>query len=143
MRCARERRWPSTRRESEAFVLEELVDVTWCYAVAICDFDDRQIVVTQISVDVGHDQSQPSRGDAASLGNRLAIARGADGCGDKIMHVADHEPLQLRHAERQRVGNRAGISDEQVQRLGAMWDETYRKVIDAANQRSVTRIVHL
>src|SRR5260370_37381933 len=92
MRCAREALAEHERREGEAFVLEELVNVTWCHAVASCDVGDRQIAVAEIRADVGHDRSQPCSGDAASLRNRPAVARGADGCGDEIMDVGDGEP---------------------------------------------------
>jgi len=62
--------------------------------------------------DGGHDCLQPRGGDAASLSNRPAVARGADRSGNEIMHVADHEPLQLRGGERQSLGERARIGDE-------------------------------
>ena len=133
--CAREALAEHERREGEAFVLKELVNVTWSHAVASCHFGDRQIAIAEIRADVGHDSSQPRGGDAASLRNRSAAARGADGCGNEIMHVADGEPLQLRSSEWQSVGNRARIGDEQVQRLRAVRNETERRVVEPAKER--------
>jgi len=116
--CAREALAEHERREGEAFVLEEFMNISWCHAVASCDFGDRQIAVAEMRADVGHDGSQPRGGDATSLRNRLAVARGADGCGNEIMHVADREPLQFRSGEWQSLGNHARIGNEQAQRLG-------------------------
>jgi hypothetical protein len=112
--CTREALAEHERRKGQPLVLEEFVNIPWCDAVAPCDFGDGQIAVTEMRADVGHDRLQPRGGDAASRGNRSCIARGADSCGDEIMHVADREPLQLRSGERQRLGNGARIGDEQV-----------------------------
>src|SRR5208283_2886731 len=122
-------------REGEAFALKELVDVAWRHAVASCDLGDPQVTVAEIRADVGHDHLQSRGGDAASLRNRPAVARGADGCGNEIMHVADREPLQFWSGEWQSLGDRACIGDEQVQRLGAMRNETYRRLVEPAKQQ--------
>ena len=98
--------------------------------MAPCDFADRQVAVTEMRANVGHDRSQPCGGDAPSLGNRPAIARGPGGRGDEIMYVGDRDPLQLRGCERQSMGDSARIADEQGQCLSAVRNEMDQRVVE-------------
>jgi len=112
--CAREALAEHERRKGQAFVLEELVNIPRCDAVAPRDFGDGQIALTEIRADVGHDGLQPRGGDTASLCNRSCTARGANSCRYEIMHVANSEPLQLRSGERQRLSDGSRIGGKQA-----------------------------
>ena len=106
-------------------VRPSFANVTWCHVVRLATSATVKSPLLRFCADVGHDRSQPC-GHAASP----AAPRGADGCGDEIMHVGDGEPLYC-----ESVGNRARIGGEQGQRLRARRNQTQRRVVDPANQR--------
>jgi len=120
--------------EGEPFALEKLVNVTRRHALAPRDRGSRQIAIAEVRIYVGDDRPQPRGADAAPLGDRPTISRGAyDRC-DQIVDMGDDKPLEVRCLRGPLTGNGTRVGDEQVQHLRAVRDDPERRVVEPTDE---------
>jgi hypothetical protein len=121
--------------EGELFPFEKLMQVTRRHPLPLRDRGNGQITVAKIRYYVGDDRAQPCGTNAAPLGDCVAVSCGADSQRDEIVNVGCDKSLELRRFQRLLfLRDRAGIRNEQLNRLGPRRDHADQSIIDATGE---------